>query len=235
MEAQRPFLVHGESVLKLLMETASAADQENRRKPARAGSVPARATTPVNSAPGSKARPRSASQSVPNKRQKLEPVPIGQTRQGKGGRGQIASSGSTRPPLGSYRGGNATTSTRAASPSKIPGRTPSGSSLPRHVPMSIPKPGTQHHALGHGRVPTSVTYRVSSSTRTTSGVYGARYPSAGARYGAQAVAKKATRARRESFKPRPSVDGDLGASVALGSYGGRWPGLAGSVEEEEEC
>ncbi|KAG6867961.1 hypothetical protein C0993_009008 [Termitomyces sp. T159_Od127] len=234
VEAQRPFLVHGESILQLLMETISAADQENKRKPPRAGSVPARATTPVNSALGSKARPRSASQSIPNKRQKLEPVPIGQTRKGKGGKGQAPSSGSNRPPLGSYRGGNATIGVRAASsPSKIPGRTPSGSSLPRPVPVSIPKPGTQHHALGHGRAPSSVTYKVSSSTRTTSGVYGARYPSAGAR--AQAVVKKATRARRESFKPRPSVDGDLGVSVALGSYGGRWPELAVSVEEEEEC
>ncbi|KAG6890335.1 hypothetical protein C0992_002318 [Termitomyces sp. T32_za158] len=232
-EAQRPFLIHGESILQLLMETVSAADQENKRKPARAGSVPARATTPVNSAPGSKARSRSASQSIPNKRQKLEPVPIGQTRQGKGGKGQAPSSGLNRPPLGSYRGGNATTGVRAASsPSKIPGRTPSGSSLPRPVSVSIPKPGTQHHALGHGRAPTSFTYKVSSTSRTTSGVYGTRYPSAGAR--AQAVVKKATRARRESFKPRPSVDGDLGVSVALGSYGGRWPGLAGSVQEEEE-
>ncbi|KAF5381777.1 hypothetical protein D9615_005436 [Tricholomella constricta] len=47
-EAQRPFLVHGESILQILMETVSAQDQENKRKP-RAGSVPLRATTPVNS------------------------------------------------------------------------------------------------------------------------------------------------------------------------------------------
>ncbi|KAG5729984.1 Anaphase spindle elongation protein 1 [Termitomyces sp. T112] len=240
-EAQRPFLVHGESILQLLMETVSAADQENKRKPARAGSVPARATTPVNSyAPGPKARPRSTSQSVPNKRQRVESVPIGHTRQGNDRKGQVTVSGSDRPPLGSHRGNNAATGARAASPSKILGRTPSGgSSLPRPVSivMPIPKPGTQHHALGHGRAPTSTTCMVSkatSSARMTSGVYGARYPSAGSRYGAQVVVKKATRARRESFKPRPSVDGDMGISTALGSFGGRWPGLAESVREEEE-
>jgi protein regulator of cytokinesis 1 len=41
--------------------------------------------------------------------------------------------------------------------------------------------------------------------------------------------KKATRARRESFKPRPSIDDRDG----LGAHG-RWGGLAGSVREEDE-
>ncbi|KAG6890033.1 hypothetical protein C0995_012490 [Termitomyces sp. Mi166 len=239
-EAQRPFLVHGESILRLLMEAVGATDQENKRRPARAGSVPARAATPVNSVPPPKTRSRSVSRSVPNKRQKLEPVPIGPARQGNDGKGQGLGSGSNRPPLGSYRGGNAATGARAVSPSKIPGRTPSGSSLLRPTPiaMPIPKPGTQHHALGHGRAPTSATRmgsKVVSSAGMTSGVYGARYTSAGARYGAQVVAKKATRARRESFRPRPSIDGDIGVSIGLGSHGGRWPGLAGSVREEDEC
>ncbi|KAG6865456.1 hypothetical protein C0991_002379 [Blastosporella zonata] len=89
-EAQRPFLVHGESILQLLMETVNTTDPENKRKPPRAGSVPARATTPVNSVnsvnsyvPGSKtARPGSASQSVPNKRQRLDPAPTGHTSSG---------------------------------------------------------------------------------------------------------------------------------------------------------
>ncbi|KAG6911038.1 hypothetical protein DXG01_005454 [Tephrocybe rancida] len=245
-EAERPFLVHGESILQLLMETVSAADQENKRRPPRAGSVPARATTPVNSAnsyiPGSKTtRLDSASQSVPNKRQRLEPAPIGHSRQGSGGKGQTPSY-SNRPPLGSHRGGNAGTGARAVSPAKIPGRTPSGgSSLPRSLPiaMPIPKRGTQHHALGHGRAPTGAAYMgsrgPSSSAGMTSGVYGARYASAGTGYGAPAVVKKATRARRESFKPRPSADEDMATSTGLGSYGGRWPGLAGSVQEEDEC
>ncbi|KAJ3509210.1 hypothetical protein NLJ89_g5340 [Agrocybe chaxingu] len=36
-EAGRPFLVHGESFLQILLEAVSANDQENRRKPPRAG------------------------------------------------------------------------------------------------------------------------------------------------------------------------------------------------------
>ncbi|KAG5652554.1 hypothetical protein H0H81_004615 [Sphagnurus paluster] len=248
-EAQRPFLVHGESILQILMETASAADQENKRKPARAGSVPARATTPVNSnttyVPGTKtARSGSASQSVPNKRQRLaEPVPILPTRQASGGKGHTSNPsnyGTSRPPLGSYRV-NTSTGPRIVSPSKIPGRTRSGSgsgasSLPRPVPIAMPVPrlGTQHHALGHGRVPSAAAYGGARGTSSTSsGTYGARYASAGSAYGPPEIVKKATRARRESFKPRPSMDGDMALGVYHG-HGGRWPGLAGSVREEDE-
>ncbi|KAG5645682.1 hypothetical protein DXG03_005520 [Asterophora parasitica] len=246
-EAQRPFLVHGESILQILMETVSAQDQENKRK-SRAGSVPPRATTPVNSTnayvPGSKTvtpaiRPGSASQSVPNKRQRLgEPAPAPHIRQGSGGKSRTPNYGTSRPPLGSHRGGNGGTGPRAVSPSKIPGRTPSGgqSSLPRpmSIAMPVPKPGTQHHALGHGRIPSGAAYGGARSVSSTSGTYSARYASAGGGYGEPAVMKKATRARKESFKPRPSVDGDMGVSVGLGGYGGRWPGLAGSVREEDE-
>lgn len=240
------------------METVSAADQENKRKPPRAGSVPPRSTTPVNSihayVPGSKSgvvtpaiRPGSASQSVPNKRQKLgEPTAgPGHQRQGSGGNGHTPSYG--RPPLGSYRGGNGA-SGRTVSPSKIPGKTPTGgqSSLPRPagLAMPVPKPGTQHHALGHGRVPSGMTYATgyaggrstSSASGLTSSGYGSRYASGGTGYGAGAGAmKKATRARRESFKPRPSVDAmEMGMSVGIGSHGGRWGGLTGSVREEDE-
>ncbi|KAF9465929.1 microtubule associated protein-domain-containing protein [Collybia nuda] len=258
-EAKRPFLVHGESILQILMETLSAADQENKRKPPRAGSVPPRATTPVNSlhayVPGSKTgvvtpaiRPSSASQSVPNKRQKLgEPVTgPGHQRQGSGGNGHTPNYG--RVPLGSHRGGNSA-SGRNVSPSKIPGKTPTGvqSSLPRPIgiAMPLPKPGTQHHALGHGRVPSGMAYatgypaggRGSSSVSVlTSSGYGSRYASGGAGYGTGAGAmKKATRARRESFKPRPSVDTmEMGVSVDIGGHGGRWGGLTGSVREEDE-
>jgi protein regulator of cytokinesis 1 len=49
------------------------------------------------------------------------------------------------------------------------------------------------------------------------------------------VLRKASRAKRESFKPRPSMDGaELGKSVGIGST--RWGGgnFASSVEEEDE-
>ncbi|KXN82934.1 Anaphase spindle elongation protein 1 [Leucoagaricus sp. SymC.cos] len=47
-ETGRPFLVNGESFLPMLMEAVAASDQENRRRPPRAGSVPPRATTPTS-------------------------------------------------------------------------------------------------------------------------------------------------------------------------------------------
>ena len=123
------------------------------------------------------------------------------------------------------------------------------SSLPRPVPlaMPVPKPGTVHHALGHGRVPSAqqlgsshsyhpyasnpssraVSYS-SSSTTYTSGRYGTQASAA-------AVAKKASRARRESFKPRPSMDENWAADVGPGGAQRRWAGFAGvSVKEEDE-
>ena len=50
---------------------------------------------------------------------------------------------------------------------------------------------------------------------------------------AAVVAKKATRARRESFKPRPSMDDDWAADVGLGGQR-RWAGFAGVVVKEED-
>jgi len=263
-DAGRPFLVHGESILQMLMETVSAADQENKRKPARAGSVPPRATTPVGSSHGyvpggSKtgvvtpavrtSSQMGSSHSVPNKRQKL----------GENGGVTPVYAPSARAPLGGHRGVNmAAANTRAASPTKLPTKTPTSGSLTRttgSLAMVMPKPGTQHHALGHGRIPSSVIYgagvngyvngggrsvSTSSSATAAGGVYG-RTASAG--YGKPGGAvgglmKKATRAKRESFKPRPSTDTtDLGMSIGIGvgmvAGGKRWGG-GFTVNEEDE-
>jgi hypothetical protein len=231
------------------METVGAADQENKRKPARAGSVPPRATTPVNSLhayiPGAKTgvvtpavRHASASQSVPNKRQRVgEPSTAGHQRQGSGGNINAHAPSYGNAPLGTHRGGNVRASGRAVSPSKPPGKTPNARQQ-RSATMPIPKPGTQHHTLGHGRVPTALGFAggttagprsVSSIAGLTSSVYGRRQASGGSGYAAAGAMKKATRARRESFKPRPSID-----DCQIGMGGGRWAGLAGSVMEEDE-
>lgn len=244
-----------------------AMDKENGNKrvtKGRAGSVPARATTPSNghylTAPTSghggpiktgvvtpAVRPSSSlsnSQSVPNKRPRL-------------GEATAAHNNAppTRGPLSSSRGAH----NRAVSPTKIPhpGKTPVGaSSLPRPVPiaMPVPKVGTQHHALGHGRVPSAQQLSSShalpshqpgaravssymSSTSSMSSSYGRGYSGSGssAAIAAAAVAKKASRARRESFKPRASVDEDWAAGIGLGDGGRRWAGLAdGAVKEEDE-
>ncbi|KAK0199795.1 microtubule associated protein [Desarmillaria ectypa] len=224
-EAGRPFLVYGEPILQALMAAVSNAEQENKRKPPRAGSVPPRATTPVNHsyAPAKSGvvtpavRPAGTSvQSVPNKRIKLSD-----------------STGPQRAPFGVSRAGNG--AGRSASPSKIPGskyQTPT--SLPRPIAMPVPKPGTQHHALGHGRVPSSgILYGGVGGY----GPAGIRSASAVSSYnvtrlvssGAAGLAKKASRARRESFKPRPSVD-----TTDVGHGPTRWTGLTASVKEEDE-
>lgn len=252
-EAGRPFLVHGESIMQLLMETVSAADQENRRKPPRAGSVPPRATTPVNPSnsyvPGVKTgavtpavRPAlHSSSSVPNKRQRLgENLLSGHT--------PIHADG-VRAPLCASRSNNGGGSGmyRAVSPTKIPSKKPNfsgdSSSRPPAISMIMPKPGTQHHALGHGRVPSSVVYGgavgsgsypagVRSSTASSQG-YG-RFPSSdyAKKVDESGMMKKATRASRESFKPRPSMDAlDMGMSV--GVSGTRWGGGFTLKEEDE--
>lgn len=226
--------------MQLLLETVGAAEQENKRKPGRAGSVPARATTPPTNnvyVPGSRSGAvtpavRSSSHlstsSVPNKKQRLTEPPSTMGRKG-------------RAPFGSTRGGNGV-NMRASSPSKIPSVTPktTNSALPRPaaIGMIVPKPGTQHHALGHGRVPSSVIYgagvtggsypRSTSSAgygRTTSATYGKAQP-------APALARKASRSRRESFKPRPSMDA-ADFPPAVGTGGSRW-GAAYTVREEDE-
>jgi Ase1/PRC1/MAP65 family protein len=226
-ESGRPFLIHGERVLRILMETASASDQENQRKNApRPGSVPPRSTTPVNSSnhyvPGSNSygvsgrgvvtpavRPGSAMGGTSNKRQRVA--------DGQGGQG--------RNVLGSHRGGNGH---RVVSPTKASNKTPGRSvsrtaskSMSTHMP--VPKPGTQHHALGHGRVPSGIPLGMSArnlSSSTTSRGYSGRAP---------VDSKKAAKMRRESFKPRPSVDD------WQHGHGGHWGGYAGpSVKEEDE-
>lgn len=101
--------------------------------------------------------------------------------------------------------------------------------------MPIPKPGTQHHALGHGRVPTSgmFTFTHSGSSRPASSngfPTIARNVSAPARHASASLSasQRVGKTRKESFKPRPSIDAmdvNLGAS--------RWGGLGASVKEEE--
>lgn len=243
-ETGRAFLVHGESMLQLLMETASANDKENnkRGRPARAGSVPPRSKTPSNppnhylpatthggahskgtGAVTPAVRPGSSmATSQPSKRPRLG--------ESTAAHNNVPAHGAPTY-LGSSKGPGAQ---RSRSPSKVPNKTPSTSmsSLPRPVPlaMPVPKPGTVHHALGHGRVPSAQTAPHSyglaqSQMRATSASSAMSYRVYGA---AALMAKKASRARRESFKPRPSMENDWAMS------GGRYAGFAGAVKEEEE-
>ncbi|KAJ7604655.1 microtubule associated protein [Roridomyces roridus] len=278
-EAGRPFLVHGQSILQLLMQTVSGADQENnsrntpgnahgsgKRKPSPAGvgprpGVPARATTPTPAShsyapktgtvtPAVRPAPAS-SQSQPNKRARTD---------------AFSNSNSTSKPVvfGSHRAGNGVVGVRASSPSKIPGpltRTAVpglARPVPPPQPFGIPKPvggvQAQYHALGHGRGPTGAPYAnvrsmsasvssassmgMSQSISSAGSSYGGRYASSGVGHGrsvltaAAAAQAKAQRARRESFKPRASVD-NLEAQMGL-RWGHAFEGGVGVKEEDED-
>jgi protein regulator of cytokinesis 1 len=148
-----------------------------------------------------------------NKRQRVD---------ASGGRNVLGSS--QRVNIGAGAGGH-----RVVSPTKTAKTPGTGRSLPRPataIGMVVPKPGTQHHALGHGRVPSASSTRVFSSSTTSSRGYNVKGMGAGA------SAKKAARARRESFKPRPSVD-DWEQQLQL-QQSSRWGGYGGSVKEEDE-
>jgi len=216
-EHHRAFLVHGESILQTLRDILpEAVDKENQgSRKGRAGSAQPkqRATTPFSEnpnhhnyvptssvngkgvvTPAVRPAPPSMTQSAPNKRQRLgdsvAAPPMTVTR-----------STSKGPPPSNPR-----TATRSKTPV---------SSLPRPVPA--PRSGTQHHALGHGRIPSTQhrapPSRLGSSTRSTSS---SLHSSRGG-----------GRVRRESFRPRPSNDGDWAGAA------GRWR-TDTVVREEEE-
>ncbi|KAI0313957.1 microtubule associated protein-domain-containing protein [Amylostereum chailletii] len=254
-EAGRPFQVHGESLLQILLEASAANGKENKQaKPGqRAGSVPARATTP-NSATSDGPAPRNGrgvvtpavrsassmghSQSVPNKRPRL-------------GDSAGTNTGSFAP-TGPHTSHKPATLSSSHSASKIAMPVPvratglgASSSLPR--PVVVPRPGTQHHALGHGRVPSAQQERAVSGgmPRSTSAQRGLGVSTSYRGYASsstlgcsvndtnpKAAARKASRARRESFKPRPSVEGTWALGVS-GQYGG-FPDAAVKEEDGED-
>ena len=224
--------MRGESILQVLLETI-ATSEESKRKTTRAGSAPPRQPTPVNSAPAQRpstragsvtpaVRPRSqaSNYSVPNKRQRLgdstssiassstQPPPAPPT--------------TTRRPLSSQRRGN---STRSA---KMPSK-----SLPRQptIEMVVPKPGTQQHSLGHGRLPTSVIFGAgiggsvtrSASTRFAAGQQTKANPAA--------TSKRTINTQRESFKPRPSIDVVEQRATVASASSGKWGGGFTVAEE----
>jgi protein regulator of cytokinesis 1 len=216
-EHDRVFLVHGESILQtlsdILPETMDKENQGSRKGRAGSAQPKQRATTPFSEnanhhnyvptssingkgvvTPAVRPPPSSIIHSAPNKRQRLgDSVAAPPTT--------VKRSTSKGPPP---------SNPRMAVRSKTP-----VSSLPRPVPG--PKPGTQHYALGHGRVPSTQHHvappRLGSSTRSTSS---SLYSS-----------KSNGRVRRESFKPRPSTHGDWAGTA------GRWRTNAVVKEEEE--
>lgn len=229
-EQDRPFLVNGIRILDVLLDAVEG--KENSKKP-RAGSVPPRSKTPSSTTSTKPASSGSDTlcQSVPNKRPRLassssrtnadmnsqEPLPH-------------------RVPFSSRSGvANVTSPTEYVPPGSVfkHGRTPS-SSLPRPKSVTKANPSTipQAHKSGYGgtiglghpsgsmwshptEAPRSVSHSVIESKPTM--------PSA----------RSARTSRRESFKPRTSVDSmtfmihkEVGG-IRFGNYGP-------CVKEEDE-
>lgn len=208
-------------------------EKENKRRPgtrsqSRAGSVPPRATTPSNTG---------------------HPGYAPTTSKGTGTvtpavRPRSAMSSSRSAPAKKPRLGDSTSSSNGHGASKIAGpssmaRSGPASSLPR--PVAVPASrsvSAQYPSMGNGRIP-SASVNLSKSafgrlgSKTTPVAYGSASglnQSRVARKPDPAVVKrKAERARRESFRPRPSMDTDL--RIVVGKYTG---GDEVVKEEEDE-
>ncbi|EJD45473.1 hypothetical protein AURDEDRAFT_184724 [Auricularia subglabra TFB-10046 SS5] len=213
-EQGRAFCVRGMRALDMIEE--SAAEKENKKRPNKPNVVPARATTPqpVQNINGKRTTPttRSAStasyaQAPPSKRAKLTP--------------QTLSASQARPPLSAHNGQSG-----LKPPSTGKAHLPKPTSA-SHLPMPSARLGASHQqaALGLGhpkhkpgsgvreRVPSNV------STGSTRGLY----------------ARLSDRARRESFRPRASVDGWAESVGILTREQGKWTGWPVLEEEEDAC
>ncbi|KAF9787832.1 microtubule associated protein-domain-containing protein [Thelephora terrestris] len=216
-EHDRVFLVHGESILQTLSDLLpEVVDKENQGgKKGRAGSAQPkqRATTPFSENPNHHNYvPTSSVSGKGVVTPAVRPAPSSMTHSVPNKRQRLGDPVAA-PPMTVTRStskGTLSSNPRTTTRSKTP-----VSSLPRPVPGS--KHGTQQCTLGHGRVPSTqrqaVPSRLGSSTRSTSSSLHS--------------SKNSGKVRRESFKPRPSTDGDWTGAA------GRWRTNAVVREEEE--
>ncbi|KAF8443950.1 microtubule associated protein-domain-containing protein [Boletus edulis BED1] len=217
----RPFLVHGESMLQILMEGISANEQENKKKTiASQYSIQAlNASKPT----GPLTRSRSLEPSAGNASKagyipgKMHNPPPGAVTPAVRPGSSMSQTTSKRQKLADGRAKPA----RSSSPAK--GRTPSGpaSGLPRSTfapPVSHITIRSKHAegygSLGWGRAP-STTQRTTSRAVTYSGASSHRHASATKSHGGSSAGSsiaqasslnKGSRIRQESFRPRPSID-----------------------------
>ncbi|KZT02855.1 uncharacterized protein LAESUDRAFT_729833 [Laetiporus sulphureus 93-53] len=239
----RVFLVHGQRMLQTLSEAVSANDKENNKRVKTPtglnGSAPPRVKTPSNAhashqfVPGKSTisatpanrpvtRSTSASQSVPAKRAS-----------------RLGEATATHSNVPQRSGSRSTSGNTATSTSKVAAKTPIASSLPRATPggMSTSKLSRLRNPPSHGRMGPARTQHAYNyhPYKQPKGRAAMHVAGGDKTYGAAAMAKKAARARRESFKPRPSVDDKW--DRAVGSSQGRWAALASATlkEEDEDC
>ncbi|KAH7890454.1 microtubule associated protein-domain-containing protein, partial [Phlebopus sp. FC_14] len=213
------FLVHGESMLHILMENVSANEQENKKKaPTSQYSIQALNNKGAGFAPGLKPMNGGGNSYVPGKANKPAGAITPAVRPGS----SLAHAQGTNKRQ-KLADGNSQMPQRSSSPPR--GRTPSGGSgLPRPVAQVAPpmptttKQSQAYAALGWGRAPSTMQR---TTSRSTSNGYGTNFSSssssqyisssrsynAGSGTSRDPNQQRAGRIKRESFKPRPSIDG----------------------------
>ncbi len=224
----REFLVNGVRFLDALYETVEASDKENAKKP-RAGSVPPRSKTPGLPTSSISTKPLSSgsdslSHSVPNKRPRL-------------------ASSSSR------------INTDVYSQETLPHRTPFSSRSGVDNIKSPTEDGPPGSVFKHGRTQSSSLPRPKSITKTHvppipqvhrpgyGNAIGLGYPSGGAPHEAprsvsenkpaMPAVRSMRNARRESFKPRTSVD-SMSFMAHRDVGGSRFVSYGQTVKEEDE-
>lgn len=243
--------MNGESILQVLTAASSAQEKENSKRKTRAGSVPPRSKTPMNSTnpavpgPSTTGSGRSssvtpairpafalaASRSAPPKRPKL-------------GEATSASNNVLTVPATRARHTRSTSKEhRLPSPPRTASSKPLPASVQRAASLTMPVPkrgaaltgrvaSVQHHRT-RGYHPYPQTKRSVSAAVTASAGYAIMGGAALNSSVAAGAAKKAMRARRESFKPRPSID-DGWANATATDGPRRWAGFAGGAVREED-
>ena len=225
----RPFLVHGESMLQILMENVSANEQENKKK-----TVASQYSVQALNA-GKPTGP-------PTRSRSLEPTTSNTSKTGYvPGKTQNPPPGAVTPAVRSGSSMSQTTTkrqkladgrpkpVRSSSPAK--GRTPSGtaSGLPKLAVQAASHVTTRskhtegYASLGWGRAPLTQ-QRTTSRAVSSSSVSSHRFVSSTKSCGASSTglsivrsssADKGGRIKRESFRPRPSIDGVRGGGAVF--------------------
>ncbi|KZT35260.1 hypothetical protein SISSUDRAFT_188445 [Sistotremastrum suecicum HHB10207 ss-3] len=230
-ENRKPFLVNGVSIMDVLKENiASDPEKENKKRP-RPGSVPTHATTPA-SGKGIVATTPGASEE-PNKRPRIggsaarshkpnvlvTPTPSHGNNHGR----QVLGSRSS-----ALNGMSSAGLNDAKTPSSLP--RPSAGYLKNHTaPKEIPPPVPAIRAhkvggdLGLGSVLGSSIMGLKQRSASASSANNASVSNG---------SKLQAKARRESFRPRASVD--LWNDGVTETAGNKWSHLGAIVTEEEE-
>ncbi|EJD08479.1 uncharacterized protein FOMMEDRAFT_116908 [Fomitiporia mediterranea MF3/22] len=222
----RPFLVNGVRVMEVLESLGATAKESSRQTKTRAGSVPARSTTPQTGIKRSASRSASSdSESNPNKRARVVSTTSGQSKARAVSvkkEPQESRVPSSRVPFSSRIGtfnSNAGSSTQNGAPSTLKKgtRTPSVASVPRpasassKAPIASTQRVTRGAGIGLGHPSSAQRGRpISASASATTGKTFSLMGTGRTPRGVGPAKRTPKRNnRKESFRPRPSTVGAL--------------------------